>query len=1141
MLTIYKASAGSGKTYTLTLEYIKLLLGIKDEKDGLYRLNMPKYNSGRRLVSRHRHILAITFTNKATEEMKSRIVKELALLADSHSDGTYDSEYASKLIASFGCTREELRECAAMALKEMLFDYHHFNVSTIDSFFQTVLRSFAREVDRQGDYAIEINDEYAVSSGIGLMLDDLNYGNPPRRRAMLQWISRYTMDIVERGQDGSMFNRTGSLIRRLTKYVRRMNSEVFKHSSNDVLHYLEDPGRIVAFMTAIRHHIADKYNNLKSQAASVECSRISLGIERQAIPTAIWRIIDAVNNSEPINPITAFSTIGIKKLLEWTTTADNSFYIKKYLPSGNAAKSVVYPPAAFSRDLSMLINACREAAVEIHALTIIVNACPNLEFLGFTWHYINRFRTENNLILLSDTNDLLQRIIGESSTPFIYERIGVTLNHFLIDEFQDTSHMQWHNLKPLVENSLDSDNDNLIIGDEKQAIYRFRNSDSSLLHHIVMEQDFPNNYRLQGNKSSENTNYRSAAGIVRFNNTVFDRIAHDKRLTGYENTIQSIAKSKREVSHLIRIYDTSETESVNDCPAELEITAQEIIRQHHAGYRWADIAVLVRYTAEAEAVVNYLLNNHPEINVLSDEALMLRNSPAVKLVVSILKLVDDSYSSLSSKHLNDTIGKAGYGSLADTRMMISRFEYFISEGHDVSQAISLALDDTPGTTSDNISDSIADIRSQHPSGLVSLVETIIEKKIPASRRRQEYAYLAAFQDEVIKYCANYNPSVHAFLGWWEEASQKLAINSDAATDAVSVMTVHKSKGLQWSCVHIPFGDWELVRANDTVWIKPDMLDFVAPETVPPLLAVEIDSKCALPGSPLYEAAIKSRDEQMVDNINTTYVAYTRPKRELIICFASQKKAGAEVLKSIQSQPSSSEEPDLCIDLAQFYNPSYARPSVIFEYGRETTPDTKDRDNFPMTFETVGDYRSYFRDDISKYVSIDDAYTRLDDNGTDKNTIPTEISDTLKQSAERGIILHAIMAEIDGIDDIDMAIKNVSARFCLSKEKADQYKLIIKNSFSESKKYTSRWFAPEATILKEQSIYIPNGDHTIRPDRIVFIGNTAEVVDYKFTAEPLDSHEEQVAGYVRVLMSMGYDNVKGYLWYPELNKIIEVKI
>ena len=1142
MLTIYKASAGSGKTYTLAFEYVRMLLGVKGE-DGVYRLNLPKYLAGRSLSARHRNILAITFTNKATEEMKSRIVDELSALSADHSDGSKDCPYVPDLLKEFGCTREELREVAEKSLRSLLFDYHHFNVSTIDSFFQTVLRAFAREVDRQGDYGVELNDEFAVVSGIGLMLDDLNYGNPPRRKEMMRWISRYTMDLVSDGKDGSMFNRSGSLLKNLASYVRKMQSEVFKQQSDKVLAYLEDPERIKKFVKAIDGRLSELMRPLVERGKKIVDDFNASGYPEKVLPAAFWRIVTGIINGDGVK-MSDFQQAGTGKILSWRTSGDNSFYTKKYCPK--SGKECVFPADSFSDELCDWMNDCYKALAEQHALENIKTACPNLEFLGFTWHYINRFREENNLILLSDTHDLLQRIIGGSDTPFIYERIGVMLRHFLIDEFQDTSHMQWGNLKPLVADSISTGNDNLIIGDEKQAIYRFRNSDSSLLHHVVANEDFPRDHVIRGNCAAENTNHRSAHGIVRFNNALFTRIARNCGVAGYENTVQSLFDRMADVGSYIKIYDTSAAEKVNDMPAEFDITAREILRQHEAGYRWSDIAVLVRRRSEAEAVVNYLLKYYPEVKVLSDEALLLKNSPAVKLVISMLKLVDESYSAMSDKAVDDKSGAPVFGTVGDIRMMISRYEYFTSEGYEPVEALRLALEPSGENDGETIAGSIVDIREAHPAGLVSLVETIIAKKVPAARRRKEYAYLAAFQDEVINYCASYNPSVHAFLDWWGEASQRLAISSGAGQDAVTVMTVHKSKGLQWACVHVPFGDWELVKPGDSVWLKPDMLDFVDPEVCPPLISVALDNNCALDGSPLKGHTDCNHYEQLVDNLNVTYVAYTRPERELTICFPKHRAAGEAVITALSQTV---DDGELCMALAEHVRSEGAgEDGLLFEYGAPTEPVRKAEVGEKENEEELRDYRVFFREDTAALTSIDDATSDVGeimdevtvDEGVAKGEKP-EYEKLMAIAAERGTHLHSILADIETKDDVESVIDRAKLRYGLSDDEIEEYGKIVSQAFDEAGDNAKRWFAKSARIFKEQSIYKPDSDRTYRPDRIVINEEgTVEVVDYKFTTEPLASHRKQVEEYVGLLRAMGYDEVTGYLWYPELNIIKSVK-
>lgn len=1144
MLTIYKASAGSGKTYTLAYEYVRLLVGIKTEA-GKYLLNDKKYLGGYILPSRHRHILAITFTNKATEEMKSRIIKELGLLAADHSDGSEDCQYAPGLIKEFGCTRDELQAVADRALKELLFDYHHFNVSTIDSFFQTVLRAFAREVDRQGDYGIELSDEYAVKAGIGLMLDDLNYGNPPHRKQILDWIRNYSVQLVEEGKDGSVFNRNGTLIKGLAEYVGKMGSEIFKRKADEVLKYLDERGKMQQFISEINQRINTIRTDIKERI-NIQISELrSLCYDDAVLPSTVWKIFTAMLNDQKLDIEDAYDKVGIIKILNWYQTLDTSFYVKSKIPG----KTKIFPPNTFSGSLCELLCDIREAYTEISVLQLIINSCPNLEFLGFAWHYINRFREENNLILLSDTHDLLERIIAGSDTPFIYEKTGVSLQHFLIDEFQDTSHMQWHNLKPLVANSLSTDCDNLIIGDEKQAIYRFRNSDSSLLHHVVANEDFPDNHIIRGNIPAENTNYRSAAGIVMFNNAMFSRLSKLLGVEGYENTVQGISSGKKDLSSYINIYNTSILGTINDMPAEFDITAREILRQHQAGYRWSDIAILVRQRSEAEAIVNYLLKNYPEINILSDEALLLRNSPAVKLIVSMLKLIDKSYSALNDNNSSDSDGSPMYASAGDIRMMISRYEYFTSSGYNSAEALKLALQPTAQAEGQTIASSIYDIRAAHPSGLVSLVETIIANKISESRRKKEFAYIAAFQDEVIKYCSTYNPSIHAFLDWWNEASQRLAINSGADQDAVSVMTIHKSKGLQWACVHIPFGDWRLIRPVDNVWITLDSLEYIPDEIKPPLLSVALNNTCLNDGSPLIDVACQNRHEQLVDNLNATYVAYTRPERELNICMSSFKEVGKSIVTVIE-QPPFDEDSELCLDLESYVQTPDAEcePGLLFRFGEPTTPKDNHETKATTDQQSISDYRVCFRADTKALTSIDDAISDLGDIMSDEIAESTDsnkkvnYSDARFIAAERGTLLHNIMADIEHLDDITHAISRAAQRLDLSEEDSQTYHQLITQAFEQAKEHTLRWFATDCRILKEQSIYLPEGDMTLRPDRIVFLPDgSVEIVDYKFTSEPLESHNHQVEDYIRLINAMGYERVTAYLWYPELNIVKQVKL
>ncbi len=1120
MLTIYKASAGSGKTYTLAYEYIKTLLGVKDNATGRYRLNTsistPRaFNAG----NRHRGILAITFTNKATDEMKTRILKEISTLASDGGPDGKDAPYATALTREYGCTRRELRDVAAEALRQLLFDYHHFNVSTIDSFFQSVLRAFAREVDRQGDYGVEIDDRYAVKAGISLMLDDLNYGNPPQGRRITEWIRNYTMKKIMDGNNFNIFDRSSKIHEELAGYVESMCSEKFRRRADDIIAYLDNKNNLYTFRKSLDNRRKEITVSLSAASGSLMAHLDDLGFSREILPSTVLDIIAEAGSASipPINKFMPFDDDKAKKVKAFMNPVDEpgKLYVKKYAPK--SGKSPIFPPDSFTAAISGFLNDCLAAIVEDEILRRIDEACPNLEFMGFTWHYIQRFREENNLILLSDTNDLLKKIINGCDSPFIYERLGVTLHNFLIDEFQDTSHMQWDNLRPLVADSIADGNDSLIIGDEKQAIYRFRNSDSTLLGHSVAEEDFPASHTIRGDKPADNTNYRSAADLVRFNNSLFFRLGCRFGITSYGNVAQQTVKDIPAYVSLKRLADDPEA----DEETPLKLTAERIIAQHAAGYRWGDIAVLAKTRRQATLVVDYILANRPEIRIASDESLLLRNSKAVKLIVSLLKIINRSYSSQNS-------GDRKYATTGDIIMMTSRFEYFLAEGRTTDEALRLAMEPA-ADCSLPLSEAVADISGTHPTNLVALVETIIEKRIPEPLRKAEFAYIAAFQDEVISYCDLYNPSVSAFIKWWDNHSEKLAIASGTGIDAVTVMTIHKSKGLEWPCVHIPFGDWALWRNSETEWIDPSelSLNFNA-DSPPPLLSLNLDRIAGLAGSPVIKGYRRSVDEQTFDNLNATYVAYTRAGRELHVIFPTDSGA-AQYIADVLAVPASSDD-NRQIDLTE-----YVDDKGNFVFGEPTVPVDRNEEPSQNSSTPAPDYKIYLRSDTRALTSIDDGDDSPGDITDDEeNTAETE-------AAERGTRLHAVLAEIDDSDSLDLTLRKLRNRLRLTDSDIDDCRSVIGNALACDDSRVRRWFAPTTIRIKERSIYNPVDGSTSRPDLIVDTENGGlEVIDYKFTSEARKSHAIQVRAYMRLLAAMGYSPVNGYLWYPLSNEIIEVK-
>jgi ATP-dependent exoDNAse (exonuclease V) beta subunit len=1160
MLTIYKASAGSGKTFTLALEYIKLLLGIKGE-DGKYYLNSRHYApDGCRTPNRHRGILAVTFTNKATEEMKTRIIKEIDALKHIPALPKDDSPYAQKLIDTFHCSREELAEAAGYALTELLTDYMHFNVSTIDSFFQMVLRTFAREVDRQGDYEIELNDRMAFNIGVGLMLDDLNYGATDENSRMHNWINGFTSRKIDDSKSFNIFNRTSNVLSSLTGYVNAISSEQFKEFADRTLEYLEcDPN-----LTNFRKELTDCIDSLLTDAAKAASSALEdwklEGYDNAALPAIVMELLTKANNSEAID-ITRFNTASAKYAMDPGALNDRAkLYVKKYCPT--VKKEHILPPEYLDERIKEALLTIYDTTFKVTICREVLDACDGLEFIGFTWKYIDQFRKENNLILLSDTNDLIYRIIKNSDMPFIYERLGVMLTNFLIDEFQDTSHMQWRNLKPLVANSLDDQHDNLIIGDEKQAIYRFRNSDSSMLHYSVANVDFPTQHVIKGARPGENTNYRSASGIVLFNNSVFKRIAALDDLHVYDNVAQTLkprsAEEEALMTSYITITDVANVEQdEHGYEASYKLTAEGILRQHDAGYKWKDIVVLVRKRSDAVNIINYFMEYYPEIQLASEEALMLTNSQAVRLIVSLLKLLDVSY---QADNAGPNVEAGEYGSMQDTLLMISRFEYHMGNLHHDSAVANTPTDallaalNPDATATSSIYDEIKEIRDKKPSNLISLVETIIELRIPPEQRAREFAYIAAFQDLVIDYCSRNNPSIHSFTTWWDDNKDKLAVNASAESDAVNIMTVHKAKGLEWDCVHIPFAAWELTKTDASLWVDLKPMEEFGIEQHPPVIYLKSSKALNSEESPLRFQISADLVAQLVDNINTAYVALTRPARELNICYNSNSSKfsssfGAKLLEALKLPHRDPDgHPELYMDLSEYFD----EQTNSFAYGEPTIPLPKKKTSSPLCTRAVPEYVVVHRADTSKLTTIEDAVSLKSslDIGNDEDKAPTKeesqvkevkiTDEELNRRTQRGLWLHNVLADMTRLDDLDQAMQRMNARQPLDDDIFEEYHQNLVEAFERIPSYRDRWFVEPHDILTESAIYDPDYDKVLRPDRLVFFDDgSVEIVDYKFTSGELAGHVAQVTSYVNLLRQMGYDSVSGYLWYPLKGEVVKV--
>ncbi|MDE7427302.1 MAG: UvrD-helicase domain-containing protein [Muribaculaceae bacterium] len=1141
MLTIHKASAGSGKTYQLALNYIRTLLGVPQEGADRWCLNLPELApGGYRRPDRHSHILAITFTNKATGEMKERIISELDALRHIPPAGEKDaSKYAGTLMKDFGCTRSQLAQAADLALTELLLGFSSFNVSTIDSFFQRVLRTFAREVERQGDYGVELDDNYAAAVGVDMMFKDLNLTPADKKDAarhgkIIRWIENFSLEQLRKGKSFNLFNSRSSITEALRKAVATAMNEQYKKHAPAMTEYLEAdngtlPGR---YVLALRQYAQRLTDSLAPRVREILQSLDAEGYTPAVFPSSLGKNLDAIAAGK--YEIPSKTPKYIMSFLNPSEASEMDMVTKKELRKLPGSKELDYPTHSVQL-MSSLLQDYVKMRNTLRSLETLVKSTGNLEFLGFVFHYIHRFRKENNLILLSDTNELLGSIISESDTPFIYERLGVILEHFMIDEFQDTSELQWRNLRPLLSNSLSQQRSNLIIGDVKQAIYRFRNSDSSMLHSTVAQEDFPGQTIELGQAPGENTNYRSAHRVVRFNNTLFSRLAAMLDVKGYEGIIQTLPPSTADIKGYVSVKETEDEQS------SFKALAAAILDAHSRGVAWKDMAILVRRRKEANAIVSAFQDEYPQIPILSDESLLLQSATSVQLIVSILRLLDQSHIKSNRK----TNSEKRYATRGQVVLMQCRYGYYVTQGMSPEQALKKALDgiDRPDEAIDKMLDSV---RCNGLNGISATVEAIIDKVMSPKLLKDEIAYVAAFQDLVTSFCSLYPATLHSFLKYWDRVRGHQALSTAPSLDAVNIMTIHKSKGLEWDCVFMPYAGFSMGFGLMSAWVEPPQIDGIPAELVPPLLHVPLDrSSLGDEGSLLKEAYLHERTQTVTDSLNMAYVAFTRARRELHVWLTSSSVSeqyfGKYLIEALEDRTVPAEEFTENLSAGAVESTDGLRH---FIYGELTTVEHREAAteaepapeyfinlDHPARQRVAGN--DWFSEHADADITPDETLSRTD----------AVVDMRTRQAAERGQHLHAILGEMDVLEDLDHAIDRIARTYSLSPELAAEYHSVLTDAFEKAGDAVHRWFMPEGTVLKEQSIFIPGmpDDTVLRPDRVILTDNgSAVIVDYKFTSAPQARHKAQVKAYADALRAMGYNDIDVYLWYPDLRLVENIR-
>lgn len=1086
-LTVYKASAGSGKTFTLAREYMTLVI------DNPYA---------------YRTILAVTFTNKATEEMKLRILGQLYGIAHHLPES---DQYLKQIHEALPHLSEsQIRKNAEAALRLLIHNYNYFHVQTIDTFFQSVLRNLARELDLTANLRIGLNDYQVEQQAVDELIESLEDTDK-----LLFWIMEY---IKENIADDKGWNVIGQ-IKLFGEHIFR---DYYKENADKLSERMAEDGFFEGFKEKMKNIKKKAKEQFDEIAASFFDALEEGGYSADDLSgktRGIWSYFNKIKNGKYSDD--DLLNLTFTKCMEspdnWVKKAD----VKNHTDLYQQVSSVLYPILQFSEQhRPTLVKMYKSADLTVKHLN-------QLRLLGSIDKKVRTMNQEANRFLLSDTQTLLHSLIQDSDSPFIFEKIGTQLNHVMIDEFQDTSTIQWKNFKVLLEETMSrEDAGNLIVGDVKQSIYRWRSGDWRLLNNI--ESEFINP-KKQLDIETLDTNYRSDRNVIDFNNAFFVEAAKQEYenlkeampeeaqqlLNAYADVEQKVPANKRAQGYVeIKLLKTQEDEDTADESTGkgkgermMQLCLETVDKLVARGVPTNKIAILVRNNQTIQDIAEYFMN-HSDYEMVSDEAFRLDASQAVQTLVTALHYL---------MHPNDDIARATLLKYALTYLDSEELVTQLTSNRQEYLEIPL-LDLTERLFTEFRLGEVEDMKAQS-------------------------AYVCAFYDKLNAFLADNSSDIEAFLQEWDANLHGKSIHCDG-TDGIRLLTIHKSKGLEYDHVIMPYCDWQLEKSN-TIWCTPQE------EPYNELPLVPVDFSAGQMKQSIYEPDYHHEHLQnMVDNLNLLYVAFTRAGHNLYVFGkrATQNYRSsiielsldqvAEKLKKAQESISPlAEDKEVPVEIHGLGTDSKTS-DIVFTYGEPYIPKQK----VVMEMKLNSNVFTLPSEMMETEIIVSSKMPEFKQSNKSRDLIVgDEEEEQQKYYIKMGTVLHSLFSTIRTHDDIDGALKQLELDGVLYDENISKEKVreMIRKRLESDK--VNDWFSDRWEIFNECSIISMNkGKMEVhRPDRVMKDENETIVVDFKF-GKPRQEYHDQVKGYMDLLSGMGHPNVKGYLWYVYPNKIVEVK-
>lgn len=1035
--TLYDASAGSGKTFTLVKEYLKILL------------TSPKNDA-------YRNILAITFTNKAVGEMKSRIVSSLSEFAK--------DEPAPKAVELMEVIQQEtslnaidIKIKARQIIKNIIHNYASFDISTIDKFTHKVIRAFAHDLGLPITFDVSLETDNLLTEAVDAIIAQAGED---------ETLTRLLVDFTMEKTDD---DKSWDVTREILDTGKLLLNE---NNRNEIVHFQD---KTISEFVEIKKKIQQVVTDLDAECAV-------LAQEAIAVITAAG--VDEKSFSGGYFPK------HLQSIKEGRFNAKNKTYHEaEDIKINKTAKDREIIEGIIPELLSLLKRVYKNQEKMAFYMAFLKNITP-LSLLNTVSQELSKIQKEQNILSISEFNAIIYKEIQNQPAPFIYERLGEKYKHFFIDEFQDTSEMQWQNLIPLIDNALSSEDlqgergSLMIVGDPKQSIYRWRGGKAEQFIELSKEHNPFNN----PDKKIEHLdrNFRSYSEIIQFNNGFFKMISEQFTNPDYKNLYENHSHQEHNskiggyinISFLPKIEKTEgdDEETPDKTRQYVQATLVAVKKSLAQGFEYKDIAILTRRRDQGIAVAAYLTEQG--IPILSSETLMIENATEVIFILNVLRYLNNSSNLEAKAYLLQYIGE-----YVQKQLPVHDFIFQGMENRNEKEFENWLM-------SFDISLSFQELRRK---SLYEAVESIISKFI---NLKQNNAYIQYFLDLVLERDIKNQAGITDFLSYWEKNGHKFSIPSPEGKNAVRILTIHKSKGLEFPVVIFPFAEEDYSRRpKDKLWLDSE-------DNISELPRVLIDNSSAVEGfgeeaSLVYQ---QKKQEDLLDNVNVLYVALTRAEEQLYIISSMNLSAKGELPKN---------------NMALFFI-NYLEKFVGFDIQKH---------EYEIGSPERISHKSPIGEEARKIPFVREV---LDPKNIKIAQRESLMWGTHQQKAiEYGNIVHEILSYIGTASDVGLALT-----------KAIENGLIVESQQEEVAKTISLilghpelmdYFAEGNNVMNEQTIIRKEGT-PIKPDRMVMAqDNKVYLLDYK-TGSHNQKYLQQLEAYEQAIEKMGYQVAKKALVY-----------